>query len=300
MDVQRLRILREFADRGTVGGVAEAMNMTPSAVSQQLKVLSREAGIDLLEQDGRRVRLTDAGRALVLRADEVIAALARADSEMASYRDDVVGSVRLAMFPSGAAVLLPGVLDRMSDLGIRLVVADEDVKYSDAPALLADFDVVLTHRDERAPQVVDARVVVTPVMREPIDLVVGTGHRLASRAEVTLGELEDEDWISVRGGFPVDDVLLSLAAVTGVQPRVAHRINDFRAIEAMVARNHGIALMPRFSVRDPDVHRLVLTGVRAARVYEGLSRPGSTERASIRQLLRELISEASAVDAAAD
>ncbi len=88
MDLQRLRILREFADRGTVGGVAGAMNMTPSAVSQQLKVLSREAGIALLEQDGRRVRLTDAGRALVLRADEVIAAVARADSEMASYRDE--------------------------------------------------------------------------------------------------------------------------------------------------------------------------------------------------------------------
>lgn len=300
MDLHRLRILREFADRGTVGGVAEAMNMTPSAVSQQLKILSREAGIALLEQDGRRVRLTDAGRALVLRADEVIAAVQRAGDEMDSYRDDVVGSVRLAMFPSGAAVLLPGVLDRMTDSGIRLIAADEDVPYADAPALLADFDVVLTHRDERAPQVVDARVAVTTVMREPIDLVVGSEHRLAGRGEVTLSELEHEDWISVRGGFPVDDVLLSLAAVTGVQPRVVHRINDFRAIEAMVARNHGIALMPRFSVRDPEVDRLVLTGVRAARVYEALSRPQATERAAVRQLLHELASEAAVVSSSGD
>ena len=83
MDLQRLRILRQLADRGTVGAVAQAMNMTPSAVSQQLKVLGREAGIALLEQDGRRVRLTDAGRALVLRADEVIAAVQRAEAEMA-------------------------------------------------------------------------------------------------------------------------------------------------------------------------------------------------------------------------
>lgn len=300
MDLHRLRILREFADRGTVGGVAEAMNMTPSAVSQQLKILSREAGIALLEQDGRRVRLTDAGRALVLRADEVIAAVQRAGAEMDSYRDDVVGSVRLAMFPSGAAVLLPGVLNRMTASGIRLIAADEDVPYADAPALLADFDVVLTHRDERAPQVVDARVAVTTVMREPIDLVVGSDHRLAGRGEVTLAELEHEDWISVRGGFPVDDVLLSLAAVTGVQPRVVHRINDFRAIEAMVARNHGIALMPRFSVRDPEVDRLVLTGVRAARVYEALSRPQAVERAVVRQLLHELASEAAIIDAVAD
>ncbi|MBS4104487.1 helix-turn-helix domain-containing protein, partial [Tsukamurella paurometabola] len=71
MDVHRLRILRELADRGTVAATARAMDMTPSAVSQQLKVLAREAGVDLLEPDGRRVRLTDAGLALVVRAESV-------------------------------------------------------------------------------------------------------------------------------------------------------------------------------------------------------------------------------------
>ncbi|GAB32959.1 putative LysR family transcriptional regulator [Gordonia otitidis NBRC 100426] len=60
MDVKRLRLLREFADRGSVGAVADAMHMTPSAVSQQFKVLAREAGVELLEADGRRVRLTAA------------------------------------------------------------------------------------------------------------------------------------------------------------------------------------------------------------------------------------------------
>lgn len=78
MDVRRLRILREFADRGTVGEVADAMSLTPSAVSQQLKVLTREAGVPLLRQDGRGIALTEAGHALVLRADEVIAAVDRA------------------------------------------------------------------------------------------------------------------------------------------------------------------------------------------------------------------------------
>jgi DNA-binding transcriptional LysR family regulator len=179
----------------------------------------------------------------------------------------------------------------MLDHGIRLIASDEDVKYADAPALLADFDVVLTHRDERAPQVVEARVAVTTVMREPIDLVVGGGHRLVGRAEATLADLEDEDWISVRGGFPVDDVLVSLAAATGVAPRVTHRLNDFRAIEAMVARNHGVALMPRFSIRDPDVNRLVLAGVRAARVYEALSRPAADQRGAVRQMLSSLVAE---------
>ena len=104
LSVERLRILREFADRGTIGAVAAALSMTPSAVSQQLKVLTREAGVTLLEPSGRRVRLTDAGHALVVRADEVLAALERAVAEMAHYRGSARGRVRVALFPSGAGL----------------------------------------------------------------------------------------------------------------------------------------------------------------------------------------------------
>lgn len=127
MALERLRVLRELADRGTVAAVAAALSMTPSAVSQQLKVLAREAGVALLEPDGRRVRLTDAGRALVVRADEVLAAMDRAVAEMAHYRGSPRGRVRVAVFPSGGALLLPHVLSGMADSGVDVVARDEDV-----------------------------------------------------------------------------------------------------------------------------------------------------------------------------
>ncbi|NDZ92674.1 LysR family transcriptional regulator [Streptomyces sp. SID6673] len=274
MDVKRLRLLREFADRGAVGAVADAMHMTPSAVSQQLKVLAKESGVELLEQDGRRIRLTDAGRALVLRADEVIAAVERAQEEMAGYRSGK-SSVRLAMFPSGATLLLPAVLDRASGAGIDVHASELDVGYSDAAPSLADFDVVVTHRDERAASVREPRVEVTELMREPVDVVVARESALAYHDEVDVVELADHDWISVEGGLPIDDVLLSISAVTGVAPRVTQRMLDFATIEAIVAAGHGIALIPRFAVRHPGVKRLELKGVRAARVYEALTRPSS-------------------------
>ena len=112
MDVERLRLLRELAERGTVNAVARAMSLTPSAVSQQLKILQREAGVPLLEPDGRRVRLTDAGRTLVARTDEVLAALDRAHADMDGYRTTPRGTVRVVMFPSGAAMLLAGLITR--------------------------------------------------------------------------------------------------------------------------------------------------------------------------------------------
>ncbi|GAB93615.1 LysR family transcriptional regulator [Gordonia rhizosphera] len=272
MEVKRLRLLREFADRGSVGAVADAMHMTPSAVSQQLKVLAKEVGVALLEQDGRRIRLTDAGHALVLRADDVIAAVERPQEEMAGYRSGKT-SVRLAMFPSGASLLLPGVLDRVADSGIDVRAAGLDVGYPDAPPALADFDVVVTHRDERTASVRLPRVEVTELMREPVDVVVARKSSLARRDEVEVRELADCDWISVEGGFPVDDVLLSISALTGVAPRVTQRMLDFTTIEAIVAADHGIALIPRFAVRHRGVKRLELKGVRAARVYEALTRP---------------------------
>ncbi|NMN98416.1 LysR family transcriptional regulator [Antrihabitans stalactiti] len=285
MDVHRLRVLRELADRTTVAAVAQSMSMTPSAVSQQLKILAREAGVALVEPDGRRLRLTDAGRALVIRAEDVIAALDRAAAEMGRYRGSPHGTVRVASFPSGAALLLPHVLTTMVGSGVAVEASDEDLPPSQVPALLADYDVVLTHRDERSPSVASPRVAARVLMREPIDVVMAPDHRLAQRATVEPDDLADESWISVRGGFPVDDVLQSVATVTGVYPRVVQRLNDFNVIEHLVAAGHGVALMPRHAVRHAGLVVIPLAGVRAARVYELATRPNVEQRPSVAAVL---------------
>lgn len=293
--IERLRILRELADRGTVAAVATALSMTPSAVSQQLKVLAREAGVALLEPDGRRVRLTDAGHALVLRADDVLAAMDRATVEMATYRGSPRGQVRVAFFPSGAALLLPPVLTALADSGVEIIAGDEDLPPTEAPKLLADYDIVLTHRDERAPAVTGPRLAAQVLMREPIDVVVAPTHPLAGRRSVRPEELAEETWVSVRGGFPVDDVLESIATVTGVRPRIAQRLNDFRVIETVVASGYGVALMPRFAVAHPELSVLRLAGVRAARMYEIVTRPRAAERPAIARVLAAFETAARAV-----
>ncbi|MGV8875252.1 MAG: LysR family transcriptional regulator [Rhodococcus sp. (in: high G+C Gram-positive bacteria)] len=292
MNVERLRILRALADRGTVAAAAQALSMTPSAVSQQLKLLAREAGVTLLEPDGRRLRLTDAGRALVLRTDDILAALARATAEMDLYRASPRGRVRVALFPSGASLLLPGVLTRMSESVVDIEARDEDLPASAVPELLADYDVVLTHRDERAPSTAGPRVEVTALMREPIDLVLPPGHALAQHESVNIEDLADERWISVQTGFPVDDVLLSVAAATGVEPRVVQRVNDFSVTEVLVAAGHGVALMPRYAVMHPDLVRRELSGVRAGRIYELATRPDARRLPAVAAVLDAFRAEA--------
>lgn len=293
MDVRRLRLLRELADRGTVTAVAAALSYTPSAVSQQLRALQAEVGVQLTEPAGRGLRLTDAGRALAARADEVLAALDRAEAELDSYRSTPRGVVRLAIFPSGAFLLLPGLLRRMAaHPEVRLECRDVDMTPAEVPGLTADFDLVVTHRDDQAPPLDGERVAITPLLREPLDVALPLDHPLAAQERVEPAELVEEPWLSVDVGFPVDDVLRSLAVRTGVRPRVVQRINDFRVTEALVADGHGVALLPRYSANRRAVALRPLGGVRAGRNIEVVSRRGTTERPAVQLVLDELTAEA--------
>ncbi|MFD4193199.1 LysR family transcriptional regulator [Amycolatopsis thermoflava] len=299
MDVGRLRVLREFADRGSVTAAAKALHCTPSAVSQQLRALQAEVGLVLTEPAGRGLRLTDAGRALVVRADEVIAAVDRAEAELDVFRSLPRGRVRVAIFPSAALMLLPGLLHRFAEVeGLDVEVRDVDMTPAEVPGLVADFDIVVTHRDEHAEPFPSARLDVVPLLREPLDVALPLGHRLAKRRRVDLTELAGEQWISVDVGFPVDDVLRSLGVRTGVRPQVKQRINDFRIIEALVAAGHGIALLPRYTLAGTWSRRIVrrpLAGIRAARLIEAVLRTGAGTRPPVATVLDLLHAEAAAV-----
>ena len=113
LGVWRLQLLREVARRGTIHAAASAMSVTPSAVSQQLRILEAEAGVPLLERRGRMVRLTDAGEMLVRHADSITAAITAAESELAAAGSEVAGTLRVAAIPTAARAILPP-CDRLS------------------------------------------------------------------------------------------------------------------------------------------------------------------------------------------
>ena len=116
MDVQRLELLRELAERRSITEVARATHRTPSAVSQQLKVLEREAGLPLTERSGRGLILTDAGRALSRSATDVAVALARANAVWDEFRNHATGEVSLVTFPTAGEMLLPGALRQIASV----------------------------------------------------------------------------------------------------------------------------------------------------------------------------------------
>src|ERR671923_451000 len=114
LELRRLRLLRELNERGTIAAVADALQYTPSAVSQQLAMLEREAGVRLLERAGRGVRLTDAALVLVGHAEAMLERAAVAEAELAAAAGTIAGRARIAGFESVALNLAMPALEALA------------------------------------------------------------------------------------------------------------------------------------------------------------------------------------------
>src|SRR5690348_6324247 len=231
LDLRRLRLLRELDERGTIAAVAEALQYTPSAVSQQLALLERETGVKLLERAGRGVRLTDPALVLVEHARALLDEAARAEADLAAAVRSVTGRARIASFQSAAlriAVPAIGELAREApELRCELVGAEPEQAL---PALaLGDLDLVLGDEWQHAPWRVPDGLDRHRLVLEEIVLAVPADHPVARRRRraVALTEVADDTWITGPTGLGWDEITARLCRERGgFAPRVRHRIND--------------------------------------------------------------------------
>lgn len=289
MDERQLRVLRELGELGSVTAVAEALRVTPSAISQQLRLLQRSLPVPLTERAGRRLVLTPAGRALADTAIGVETALARARQTVEEYVEEPAGTVSVAAFHSGAAAFYPLLLRALRGPGSpRLTLHDEDVPQAGFPPLTRAYDLVLAHRLDHAPPW-PRTAAATPLLREPLDVALPAGHPLAGRAALTARDVSGEPWITVHDGFPLLATIEAIAAAAGHRLDIVHRVNETSVVAELVAAGGGIALMPRWTSRPhPGVVLSPLDGIEAHRHIDVLHRPERTARRAVRTVLREL------------
>ncbi|MFT4123177.1 MAG: LysR family transcriptional regulator [Microbacteriaceae bacterium] len=301
MDVRRLDLLRELAQRGSIAAVAAAAHRTPSAVSQQLKVLEREAGVPLTEPSGRGIRLTGAGRMLAESAADVAASIARLDSVWREFTGAPQGVVTLSVFASGGQMFLPGVLGAVAGIPrLDLVCTDRVPRRADSTDLVADVDIVVADAPELLPSWREQGLAVVPLITEPLDVAMPEEHPLAAKAVLSPRDVIEETWIGVPAGQPFDRVLQRIEVATGGNARVAHRFSDNGIVEALVAAGHGIAVLPRYTTRDHEngLTTRPLRGIEAHRRIAALMLPERAERLSVRRIVELLRAEAERLDAA--
>ncbi|WP_298890014.1 LysR family transcriptional regulator [uncultured Serinicoccus sp.] len=273
---RRLQVLRMVAQRGTVTGAAEALSYTPSAVSQQLRTLGRELGVELLVHDGRGVRLSPAAQVLLDRTDELVSRWEEIRAEVARVAETGGGVLRLAGFSTAASALLPPVAARVrAELGGEVQIVEADPEECFELLLTGRADVAVVVAVATLPASTDPRFEQRHLLDDPIDLLVPEGHPLAGQESVALRDLAAERWIMDRPGRPYHELLQTACTGAGFTPSVAHYAAEWDTGAALVGAGLGIALVPRLAhvpaaypvVRvplhgDPAPARHLRTGIR--------------------------------------
>ncbi|MFF0316910.1 LysR family transcriptional regulator [Micromonospora sp. NPDC005252] len=269
LDVRRLVLLRDLARLGTIAAVAQAHAYTPSAVSQQLAALQREAGTRLLERTGRRVSLTSTATALVQHTEVVLAALEAADATLAAARTGLRASVRIGAFPSAVRTLLPAALATLGRDHPALDLMISELDPVDMPAALRSrrLDVALLHDYDIAPTPPDPTVDSIALLEETVFLAV-PGNTADSTAAEPISAARDAQWILGSPGTLCHSVALHACQLAGFTPAVRHHADDFTAMLALVAAGQGVALIPQLAIAQPtpQVRLLPLAMRRRTRV----------------------------------
>lgn len=296
MDMERLKLLVGFADHGSIARVARAEFITPSAVSQQLKLLEREAGTTLLEPVGRGLRLTDAGQIVVDGAREAMRDLDRTATRLDEYLGVLTGTVRIVTFTTAGQLLLPGVLQRLNRVAphVELSCRDEDLDANEAVESLLDSHIVLAYGPQHDWPWHGKHIKVIPLFTEPIDVVMPLDHRLAAQDVIRPNDLADESWIGTQTGYSFDKIMEQIQEQTHRPVVTRHEIDDPRLAEALVAAGQGLTLLPRFTTALDRGYKFVmkpLLGVDATREVVALVRDDHAERRSVQAVLGALKSE---------
>jgi DNA-binding transcriptional LysR family regulator len=269
LDVRRLRLLCDLAHLGTIAAVAEAHTYTPSAVSQQLAALEREAGVPLLERTGRRVTLTPAGAVLVQHAETVLADLERATAALAAAGTGLSGPLRIGAFPTAVRTLLPAALVALGreHPGLELMVSELDPAV--VPGALRDrrLDVGLMHDYDVVPVDPDRALDGVPLLDETVFLAVPAAATTAAGTDPVRGA-RDAAWIVGSPGTLCHTVALRICRTAGFTPRVRHHADDFATVLALVAAGQGVSLVPQLAAAQPPaaVRLVPLTTRRRTRI----------------------------------
>ncbi|PVZ11899.1 LysR family transcriptional regulator [Actinomycetospora cinnamomea] len=247
--LDRLRALHALATHRSVAGAAVALHLTPSAVSQQLAKLEREAGAALTEPAGRGVRLTPAGRVLAEHAADILARVAAARLDLDRLRDEVVGELRIGAIPTSVHALAPPTLARLraAHPDLRVALADGEAEETLPAVLAGDLDLAVVENWEGLPAPVPAGTSRARLCEDVIDLVLPAGHRLAGPGPVALGEVDDLDWVADGGDTRAQAWLLQTLRSLGLEPRVTCRVRGFGMHLELVAGVGVAALVPRLA-----------------------------------------------------
>ncbi|WP_329111123.1 LysR family transcriptional regulator [Micromonospora sp. NBC_01699] len=274
LDVRRMQLLRAVVTSGSVTAAARDLGYTPSAVSQQITVLEREAGLALLERTGRGVRPTDAGRLLNDYAAAIGEQVAEAETALADLRAGRTGRLAVRYFATAGASLVAPAVARFRrahpDVRVELRLGEPEQSLPELKQGGADLAIVVRSPD----RLTGDGIRFTHLLDDRYAAVLPRGHRLAAKRVLELADLADEAWVGSEWPGPCLDAVLDACASAGFRPEFGVQSEDYATAQGFVAAGLGVSLVPEMGlgnrhpavvvrrVRNPVPVRVIYAAVR--------------------------------------
>lgn len=296
LDVRRLRLLRELSIRGTLAEVAEALKYSPSSVSQQLALLEKEVGVELLRKTGRRVQLTPQAEVLVAHTAQLLETMEQAEADLAASLTTVTGTVKIAVFQSAALALMPETLTRMSkeypEVRIEMIQREPETALHETWA--RDFDLVIAeqypgHAAPRYPEL-DRIKLTTDAIRLAVPASDGG-------ADVrTIEDTAELAWVMEPRGAASRHWAEQACRSAGFEPDVRFETADLQAQIRLIESGNAVALMPDlvWTGRGTTARLLELPGKPHRTIFTSVRR-SSAKRPAILAARETLAAAAAAV-----
>lgn len=245
--LDQLVSLTAVVEEGTIAAAADRLGYTPSAISQQLSRLEREAGTPLMSRQGRYVVPTDSGLALAEAARVMVGAEERARAELERLGAEVTGRLAVAAFPSVTRALVADALATMKQrphsvsISLRELGPDDGLRAVER----GDLDVAVGHDWVSDTVTVPAGVVLTDLGTDPLDALLPADHPLATEPLLRAQQLAGDAWITDASKGTCQLWLQHFQQTVGTDLRVVALVDEHHTQIALVGAGLGVTMMPR-------------------------------------------------------
>lgn len=251
MEISQLRYFLKAAERQSFTRAAQELGMTQPALSRSIAKLEEEIGQPLFERQTRVVLLTDAGRLLQTRAEQILALI---DDALAEITDDgESGRVRVGAIPTIAPFFLPAVLRTFRDQHPRAstVVFEETTDKLLQRCNQGEVDLAIL-----AAPVPKQYLEVEPLFEEELLLVLPSEHPLADKRQVNPADIQHEPFVLLHETHCLSDTVLSFCRQKSLHPLAVERTSQLAMVQELVALGHGVSLIPKMARElDDDARR---------------------------------------------
>jgi DNA-binding transcriptional LysR family regulator len=249
MDLKKLRILLAVARTGSFTGAAERVNLTQSAISQQMALLEQDAREPLFERSRRGVKLTPFALELCQRAEPLVVELDQL-AKAFRRRKQREKVVRVGAFPTAGIELLPKAIKlfREGNPDVQVMMSNINLESPEISLSTGEVDLILSFEYGLEPKISHPTVRTIELFEDPFLAVLPASHPLVGNKTIDLVELAEESWIFHRHANYYRNIYPLICSRAGFNPEVFFYVDDFQTLQGLIAEEIGVSIAPRLSV----------------------------------------------------